>query len=352
MQQRFSRQLLNWYQDYGRKTLPWQVEKSPYTVWISEVMLQQTQVATVLPYFTDFMARFPTVTALAKAPLDEVLHLWTGLGYYARARNLHLAAQQVVNQHHGEFPHSFEQIVALPGVGRSTAGAILSLALGKRYPILDGNVKRVLTRCFAVAGWPGRREVENRLWALSDSLTPADKPAQFNQAMMDLGALICTRSRPECQRCPLHTDCIAYASHSWSHYPAKKPKQALPQRTGYFLLIQRQQAVYLIRRPPAGLWGGLFCFPWFDEESTLYHWLAQWGVSRNDLRPLVAFRHTFSHFHLDIVPLWLIVDGLNGCIIPHRGMEENASLWYNLAEPVSVGLAAPVERMLAQLRDQ
>ena len=195
----FSAQVLDWYDKYGRKTLPWQIDKTPYKVWLSEVMLQQTQVATVIPYFERFMVRFPTVTDLANAPLDEVLHLWTGLGYYARARNLHKAAQQVAALHGGKFPETFEEVAVLPGVGRSTAGAILSLSLGKHFPILDGNVKRVLARCYAVSGWPGKKEVENKLWSLSEQVTPAVGVERFNQAMMDLGAMICTRSKPKCR---------------------------------------------------------------------------------------------------------------------------------------------------------
>lgn len=217
----FSAQVLDWYDKYGRKSLPWQIDKTPYKVWLSEVMLQQTQVATVIPYFERFMARFPTVTDLANAPLDEVLHLWTGLGYYARARNLHKAAQQVAALHGGKFPETFEEVAALPGVGRSTAGAILSLSLGKHFPILDGNVKRVLARCYAVSGWPGKKEVENKLWSLSEQVTPAVGVERFNQAMMDLGAMICTRSKPKCSLCPLQNGCIAAANNSWSLYPGK-----------------------------------------------------------------------------------------------------------------------------------
>lgn len=217
----FSAQVLDWYDKYGRKTLPWQINKTPYKVWLSEVMLQQTQVTTVIPYFERFMTRFPTVTDLANAPLDEVLHLWTGLGYYARARNLHKAAQQVATLHGGEFPQTFAEIAALPGVGRSTAGAILSLALGKHYPILDGNVKRVLARCYAVSGWPGKKEVENTLWTLSEQVTPARGVERFNQAMMDLGAMVCTRSKPKCTLCPLQNGCIAAAHESWSRIRAR-----------------------------------------------------------------------------------------------------------------------------------
>lgn len=340
----FSAQVLEWYDKYGRKTLPWQIEKTPYKVWLSEVMLQQTQVVTVIPYFERFMARFPTVTDLARAPIDEVLHLWTGLGYYARARNLHKAAQQVAEQHGGVFPDTFEEVAALPGVGRSTAGAVLSLALGKHFPILDGNVKRVLARCYAVDGWPGRKEVEKRLWEISENVTPAKGVAQFNQAMMDLGATVCTRSKPKCTLCPLNAGCIAYANESWAQYPGKKPKQTLPERTGFLLLMQHGETVYLARRPPTGLWGGLYCFPQFSDEAALRDWLAQRQIQADTLTELNGFRHTFSHFHLDIVPMWLPMSSFTSC------MDEGTGLWYNLAQPPSVGLAAPVERLLQQLR--
>lgn len=344
--QQFSHVVLDWYQRYGRKTLPWQLDKTPYQVWLSEVMLQQTQVATVIPYFQRFMARFPNVRALAEAPQDEVLHLWTGLGYYARARNLHKAAQTIVAQHGGEFPTTFEEIVALPGIGRSTAGAILSLSQGQHFPILDGNVKRVLARCYAIAGWPGKKEVENRLWEISEEVTPAKGVGQFNQAMMDLGAMVCTRSKPKCELCPLNIGCIANGNSSWANYPGKKPKQTLPEKTAYFLMLQQGDGVWLEQRPGAGLWGGLFCFPQFSTRIDLELWLQQRGLQGSRLEQMTAFRHTFSHFHLDIVPMWLNIDKAGSA------MDEGAGLWYNLTQPPSVGLAAPVERLLQQLAKQ
>jgi len=342
--QPFAQQVLEWYQRFGRKTLPWQQEKTPYKVWLSEVMLQQTQVATVIPYFQRFMARFPTVTDLAAAPLDEVLHLWTGLGYYARARNLHKAAQQIAYKHQGIFPQNFEDVSALPGVGRSTAGAVLSLSLGQHFPILDGNVKRVLARCYAVSGWPGKKEVEKKLWQISEEVTPAQGVSEFNQAMMDLGALVCTRSKPKCELCPLNRGCIAYATSSWASYPGKKPKQTLPVREGWFLMMQRDDGIWLEQRPPVGLWGGLYCFPQFNSDAELRDWLRSQGRDPAALQQLTAFRHTFSHFHLDIVPMWLPEPSSGAA------MDEGSGLWYNLAQPPSVGLAAPVERLLQQLR--
>lgn len=344
----FSEAVLTWYHAFGRKTLPWQRQKTPYTVWLSEVMLQQTQVATVIPYFERFMQHFPTVTDLAAAPLDQVLHLWTGLGYYARARNLHKTAQIVAEQYQGEFPTDFDAICALPGIGRSTAGAILSLSLGLHYPILDGNVKRVLARCYRVAGWPGQKAVENRLWDISAKVTPQEGVQYFNQAMMDLGALVCTRSKPKCSLCPLAHGCEAYAHADWQSFPGKKPKQTLPEKEGYFILWSPpaelpDAQVWLEQRPPSGLWGGLFCFPQFATRSEAEQWLAQRGLTVR--RQLTAFRHTFSHFHLDIIPLLVVGES-------HHCMDEGHGLWYNLARPQAVGLAAPVERLLRLLPEE
>ncbi|MGK2889689.1 MAG: A/G-specific adenine glycosylase [Candidatus Malihini olakiniferum] len=350
--QLFAQQVLAWYERYGRKTLPWQQEKTPYSVWLSEIMLQQTQVATVIPYFQRFIACFPDILALAAAPLDEVLHLWTGLGYYARAHNLHKAAQTIANQHGGEFPTTFEAVTALPGVGRSTAGAVLSLSLDQHHPILDGNVKRVLARCYTVAGWPGKKEVEQQLWALSEQLTPALGVSQFNQAMMDLGAMICTRSRPKCELCPLKNGCMAYANHNWANYPGKKSKQTLPEKSAWFLLLQRGNEVWLQQRPAIGLWGGLFYFPQFSSHDDVKPWLQQRGLKTTDVQQLVSFRHTFSHFHLDIVPLWLALPADKTHTLHDACMEEKIGLWYNLAKPPAVGLAAPVERLLRMLTQQ
>ncbi|QIQ21493.1 A/G-specific adenine glycosylase [Zophobihabitans entericus] len=339
----FSESVLNWYELYGRKTLPWQQEKSPYHVWLSEVMLQQTQVATVIPYFQKFIERFPTISDLAAAPIDDVLHLWTGLGYYARARNLHKAAQHVAGHFHGTFPTTFDDVAGLSGVGRSTAGAILSLSQNQHFAILDGNVKRVLARHYAVEGWPGQKAVENKLWTLSESVTPAKGVAQFNQAMMDIGALICTRSKPKCTLCPVNRDCEAYATNSWQKYPTKKPKKEIPEKTAYFLILQDKQTIWLEQRPPTGIWGGLYCFPQFKTESDLQEWLHKQGIKTEKPEQLISFRHTFSHFHLDIVPIY--------CKITHRTSfrEEQAGCWYNLNEPQTVGLATPVDNLLKQL---
>lgn len=346
----FAKNVLAWFGQYGRKHLPWQQNKTLYGVWLSEVMLQQTQVATVIPYFERFMARFPTVVDLANADIDEVLHLWTGLGYYARARNLHKAAVQIRDEFGGQFPTDFDAVFALTGVGRSTAGAILSSVLDAPHPILDGNVKRVLSRHFAVEGWAGEKVVENKLWNLTACVTPNRRVAEFNQAMMDLGAMICTRSKPKCTLCPLETSCEANTRQAWGSYPAKKPKKALPEKIGYFLVLKKGDKILLQKREAKGLWGGLFSFPQFDSLDSLKRSISaeNWQISQH----LTAFRHTFSHFHLDILPI--LVE------IPPLAMQEKAGnylasvssqgdYWYDLHQLNPIGLPTPIKRILDEL---
>ena len=344
----FSNQLVSWYQQHGRKTLPWQLDKSAYKTWLSEVMLQQTQVATVIPYFERFMSRFPNINALAQAPLDEVLHMWTGLGYYARARNLHKAAQTIVAQHNGEFPSSFDQVLALPGIGRSTAGAVLSLALGQHYPILDGNCKRVLARFAAIDGWPGEKEVEQQLWQLAEQLTPDKTVAEFNQAMMDLGASLCSRSKPNCVECPLKLRCKAALQGDQTLYPGKKAKKALPEKQSFWLLLQHDNKVQLVQRPAVGLWGGLFGFIEFntsdERENYIQQLIQQHGLAINTKEELAGFRHTFSHFHLWIQPLWLTLKAM-----PLAVQEQSAATWFTIDSIPEVGLSAPAKHLFQQL---
>lgn len=339
----FSARLLDWYERDGRKHLPWQQDKSPYRVWISEIMLQQTQVTTVIPYYQRFMARFPDVASLAAAPIDEVLHHWSGLGYYARARNLHKAAQQICRDHGGHFPTDFAQVAELPGIGRSTAGAILSLALGQPHAILDGNVKRVLTRYLAQPGWPGSKEVENRLWREAQALTPQEGVERYNQAIMDLGASLCSRSKPQCQLCPMVADCRGHAEGNPTRYPERKPKKALPVRHCTLLLLQQGRELLLIQRPMSGLWGGLYSFPEFSDNSSAEQWLATQGAGEWSLAPLPAFRHTFSHYHLEINPLLVTLSRP----LPPLTMEGTSQLWYNLDHPASIGLSAATSKLLA-----
>ncbi|MFQ6370150.1 A/G-specific adenine glycosylase [Shewanella sp. YIC-542] len=354
----FSQRIIHWYGLHGRKTLPWQLNKTPYKVWVSEIMLQQTQVATVIPYFTRFMARFPDVVALANADTDEVLHHWTGLGYYARARNLHKAAQIIRDEHQGIFPRQFDAVLALPGIGRSTAGAILSLSLGQHHPILDGNVKRVLARHGAIGGWPGQPKVEQTLWQLAATLSPNHDIAQYNQAMMDMGAGICTRSRPACERCPVAVDCQAQLQGKQGDYPGKKPKKAIPARDAWLLVVRHGNTILLQKRPPAGIWGGLWCFPQYASKAALTDALEGLGYSATQLQALPGFRHTFSHFHLDAQPMLLTLNQhddemaakLQQSAHPQDAVMEAApSLWYNLGQPSRVGLAAATERVLAGL---
>lgn len=357
----FAQAVLTWYDKFGRKHLPWQQNKTLYGVWLSEVMLQQTQVATVIPYFERFVKTFPNLTALADAPLDEVLHLWTGLGYYARARNLHKAAQVMRDQYCGKFPTEFEQVLALPGVGRSTAGAILSSCLNAPYAILDGNVKRVLSRYFAVNGWPGEKKTEYRLWQLTGEVTPNTQVADFNQAMMDLGAMVCTRSKPKCGLCPLQSNCRANAEQNWQAYPGKKPKKALPERESYFLLLEKDGKVALEQRKNAGLWGGLYCFPQFADKQELLAYLASNGIQQ--YQEWVAFRHTFSHFHLDIYPIYARFDDQTNPedvdrsdwkkVAEKQNQYQSALLsavkyWYDPQNPEPIGLATPVKNLLTQ----
>ena len=348
--------LVAWHAASGRHDLPWQVVRTPYRVWISEIMLQQTQVSTVIPYFERFMQRFPTVAALAAAPIDEVLHLWTGLGYYARARNLHRAARQLNDLYGGEFPRDYEAVAALPGIGRSTAGAILALSSGARHAILDGNVKRVLARCFGIEGNAATRAIELRLWALAERCTPAEGVTIYTQAIMDLGATLCTRRRPACALCPLESRCSARRSGRQHEIPAPKPRpgaaaRARKSRRAWMVVaIDRDGSVFLERRPERGIWGGLWCLPEFSSESA-----ARSFASGQFLRPLLQPRslnpvhHAFTHFDLEIRPVLAECHGLAHEVV----MEPGVALWYNPRLPEAnrarIGLPAPVKNLLETL---
>jgi A/G-specific adenine glycosylase len=342
----FATRLLAWFDRHGRRDLPWQRERSPYRVWVSEVMLQQTRVETAIPYFERFVARLSDVEALADAPVDEVLRLWSGLGYYARARNLHRAARSVRDLHGGVLPADVEVLLALPGIGRSTAGAILALALDQRHPILDGNVKRVLARHHRVEGWPGAAGVAATLWALAERHTPGERVAHYTQAIMDLGATLCTRARPACGACPLAEDCAARAAGMVDRYPAPRPRRALPVRDTVLVLARNpSRQVLLERRPPTGVWGGLWSLPECGAEEPIEAWCQRrLGVLPSAVEHWPRLRHTFSHFHLDIAPVVLAVKD------PSGGVLEGAdTLWYTPGERPTGGLAAPVARLLQRL---
>ncbi len=325
----FAPRLLAWHARHGRHDLPWQHPRTPYRVWVAEVMLQQTQVATVIPYFERFMRAFPDVAALAAAEQETVLALWSGLGYYARARNLHKAARQIMAA--GGFPMDRAGWAALPGIGRSTAAAIVAQAFGRREAILDGNVKRVLCRLFGIEGWPGDRAVSERLWALAEALLPQDEAVMpdYTQAQMDLGATVCTRAHPRCEACPFVSDCAARRQGRVTELPAPRPRKTLPVRAEQWQVALAEGCVWLVRRADAGLWGGLWSLPVADRPR---------GAR------MAGFRHTFTHFHLDITPwLW------------HTHLEEppeGAGQWWPLQEVLAAPIPQPVRRILKEVVDE
>ena len=421
----FSRSLLTWFELNGRKNLPWQKDKTRYSVWISEIMLQQTQVVTVIPFYERFMARFPTITDLANAPQDEVLHLWTGLGYYARARNLHKAAQIVRDEHNGVFPEAFDDVLLLPGIGRSTAAAVLSLADNQPFVILDGNVKRVLARLFAIDGWPGNKKIETQMWELANSLKPEkqdwagiqlsdnlvacfdeikhsktkDKSfpiySDYTQAIMDFGATFCTRSKPNCESCPMKQHCMAYAQNRQHELPHKKPKKQIPTKHTYMLIPMLNGRVFMRKRPQEGIWGGLFGFfeseypPEQDVKQVLIKEVlkqcsdkAQHWIEDINLIELKEFRHTFSHYHLEISPIVMNIEtsqpdvaqeflqhssykateinnadrelyvespATNYKVEPNKKSEE-LGLWFDIHTVPNVGVAAPTLKIFKQIQ--
>ena len=340
----FRTRVLDWYHQFGRKDLPWQQDITPYKVWVSEIMLQQTQVTTVIPYFERFMARYPSVTDLAQSPLDEVLQHWAGLGYYARARNLHKCAQAVCDQHNRKFPHSVEELAQLPGIGRSTAGAIASISMGIPAPILDGNVKRVLTRLHAVAGWPGDKKVADQLWSIAERYTGPSQTREYTQAMMDLGATLCTRSKPACTVCPLVDSCQAAAQGNPTAYPNSKPKKDKPVRKTWMLMLQHGRELMLYRRPEHGIWGGLWSFPEYPDERSLQDDLALRKTRPTQVKAMEPFRHTFSHYHLDIHPVQVQLNRK-----PRAIMEGPELVWYNEDQIETLGLAAPIKKLVQAL---
>lgn len=340
----FAVRLIAWHSRHGRHDLPWQQTSEPYPIWISEVMLQQTQVTTVIPYYRRFLQRFPDIAALAAASLDAVLTQWSGLGYYTRARNLHRAAQAIVRDHGGRFPADFEAVRALPGVGRTTAAAICAFAYGERRAILDGNVKRVLTRHFGIRGYPGDKSVEAALWTTAESLLPNEDIGTYTQALMDLGAGVCTRRTPGCPACPLVADCVAYADGLVDDLPAPKPKRTPPQRETVMLVLEHAGRVLLERRPETGIWGGLWCLPECASDDELEALcLSRFGAYVESASRLSEVAHGFTHFRLTIHPRYLRVARLEP-----RAAEPGAA-WMLRPEAIAAALPAPVRRILATL---
>ena len=344
----FSECLLTWFDSHGRKDLPWQRNAVPYRVWVSEIMLQQTQVSTVIPYYKRFMENFPMVNDLAEASLDEVLHHWSGLGYYARARNLHKTAIVIRDEYASVFPGHFDDIVALPGIGRSTAGAILSLACGQRLPILDGNVKRVLARYHAVAGWPGLAAVQKSLWGFAEQHLPVSNVSAYTQAIMDLGATVCTRSQPACERCPLTAGCRARVDGLQASLPTPRKRQVLPIRATHMLLLSNEHGEVLMeQRPPSGIWGSLWSFPEVSDKQNIEQWCDRHlGCPASQMEEWPVIRHTFSHFHLDITPVRMLVNGQSTVGV----MEAGKRLWYNTDGELALGVPAPVKNFLNRMK--
>jgi A/G-specific adenine glycosylase len=341
--EQFQSAILSFYDQRGRKDLPWQQNKSHYRVWVSEVMLQQTQVTTVIPYYQRFMERFPSLEQLAAASLDEVLSLWTGLGYYSRARNLHRCAQTLVQHHNGQWPNTVAELEQLPGIGRSTAGAIHSLATGQAAAILDGNVKRVLCRYYAIEGWPGKTQVHQRLWQLAEQLTPSSRADDYNQAMMDLGATVCTRRKPQCSECPLASGCIAYRTGQQQEFPHPKPKTSKPERYACFALVQSGQKVLLEKRPSSGIWGGLWSLPQAESRQQLSDLLVPLLGQIEPQQTLQSFRHSFSHYHLHIEPIWFCLKSAPPI------MDGTHFKWQDLNHLDRLGLPSPVLKLLQSL---
>ena len=343
----FARKLTAWHRLHGRHDLPWQGTRDPYRIWVSEIMLQQTQVGAVVGYFQRFMDRFPDLPALSRASEDDVLRLWSGLGYYARARNLHKAARQIVENHHGRFPGSADAIAELPGIGRSTASAIAAFAYGEHAPILDGNVKRVLARRFGVDGYPGVAAVEAQLWNLATRLLPKKtggaRIEAYTQALMDLGATLCTRANPACERCPLSTECVARVTGRVSELPAPRPRKATPVRQATWLLLRHRATILLERRPSTGLWGGLWVFPEYAGVRLAQHCRTEFSCVLAGHQTLLPFTHGFTHFRLEISPVL--------CEVQTRtaGAESPGRAWLSVAEAMEAAVPVPVRRLLLQL---
>ena len=305
-------------------------------------MLQQTQVKTVIPYYLRFMERFADVTALANAPQDDVLHLWTGLGYYARARNLHKTAQIIKQQYAGNFPESIEDLQSLPGIGRSTAGAVLSFAHAQHQPILDGNVKRILCRYYCVQGWSGHTKVQKQLWTLIEQLTPQKRCADFNQALMDLGSSLCSRSKPQCSQCPLNNACEAYITQQTDCYPQAKPKKDKPVKTAYLLMISKPSGELLLeQRPQQGIWGGLWSFPQCSTKEEISQWLLLHHYHSSSIQFQAEFKHTFSHYHLLITPVQIELTG------SHQVNDNDCFVWFNKQKPLKLGMPAPIKKLIS-----
>lgn len=335
-----------WQREHGRHHLPWQGTRDPYRIWLSEIMLQQTQVSTVIPYYDRFLQRFPDIQSLADADQEEVMPFWAGLGYYARARNLHRCAQVLVAEYGGCFPATSQEIATLPGIGRSTAAAIAAFSTGERAPIMDGNVRRVFTRYFGIHGYPGLRAVEQRLWSLAECAleqAPADLDmAAYTQGLMDLGSQVCTRSRPQCPACPLATGCEAKRLGLQQQLPEPRPRRSLPERSCAMLLLHGNGHVLLEKQPENGLWGGLWSLPRYEDGQALAAACRARGVAVSERGRMAGFVHVFTHFRLHIEP-WLLEAG------PQAAQPNIQESWFPFEQLPDTAVPAPVRSLLEAL---
>lgn len=348
MEGAFAEAIIAWQKQYGRHGLPWQTKlnqaTNPYSIWVSEIMLQQTQVAAVIGYYANFMVRFPTMTALANATQEEVLQYWSGLGYYSRARNLHAAAQKVMDDFGGKFPQDFNDILSLPGIGRSTAAAISTFALNAPQPILDGNVKRVFARHFNIAGWPSEPKVAQQLWQIAERENPTHEAIAYTQGLMDLGATLCTRTKPNCHVCPINASCIALANGLTSKLPTPKPRKVLPEKSTTMMIIIHQNEVLLEKRPQTGIWGGLWSLPEIEMHEIASE-VAQssLGLEVEAAEPFAIVNHAFTHFKLAITPQpLLLVKQTLQAQSPH-------TIWLPISEAISAAIPTPVRKILQSL---
>ncbi len=338
----FVQRVQAWQQLSGRHHLPWQGTKDPYKVWLSEIMLQQTQVSTVIEYYQRFLERFPTVQVLATTAVEDVMPYWAGLGYYARARNLHKCAQLVVSQYQGQFPQQASELQKLPGIGESTANSIAAFCFEAITPIMDGNVKRVFTRFYGIAGVG--TATEKKLWQQAyDNVQGERNIGQYNQGLMDLGSMICTRSRPKCQECPLRTDCYAFAHDKQAELPSKKAKKDIPQREVVMLLIRTKKQVLLQKRPEKGIWGGLLSLPELADETALSQWLSQHPSLQ--AQKMASFEHVFSHYRLLIHPVLITSDKIN--LADSASLNINDTHWYALSDIPTLALPSPMMKLLS-----
>lgn len=349
---KLSSQLIDWYQQHGRQTLPWKQKHDPYWVWLSEIMLQQTQVKTVIPYFLNFIKHFPNIKKLAKAKEDEVLHLWTGLGYYQRARNLLRAAQKIVSHHQGIFPHDLESIINLPGIGRSTAGAIISMGFKQSAPILDGNVKRVLSRLYGVEAPIDDKKTLDFLWEKAEQLTPKPDASQYTQAIMDLGATLCKRSNPLCETCPWQKRCIAYQYQKTDCIPQKKSAKPKPVRSISWIILKNKNDILFQKRLEKNVWQHLWSFPEIQKNSPEKNLLKQFCKAHQlefiNAKHKAAFRHTFTHYHLDISPIIIETQAKKNKI----RFSDAHNTWVSLQNTPNFGTPKPALQLWMELQNE